>query len=32
MIQYVYNNALHAFIKYSLFEIVFKVKADFQFN
>ena len=32
MIQYIYNNALHAFIEFLLFKIVFKIKADFQFD
>ena len=32
MIQYVYNNVLHAFIELSLVEIVFKIKTDFQFD
>ena len=27
--QYVYNNALHAFIELLLFKIVFEVKTDF---
>ena len=32
MIQYVYNNASHAFIELLSFEVVFEIKTDFQFN
>ena len=29
MIQYVYNNALYAFTKLLLFQIIFEIKANF---
>ena len=32
LIQYVYNNASHAFTDLSFFKIVFEIKANFQFN
>ena len=32
MIQYICNSALHTFIKLLSFEIVFEIKANFQFD